>query len=149
MDHFDPPVPSAASMPAADVQARTDQSESLVHQAFPVRQPAVDADEFLVQVRASTLRRCRSRLANTAVRPFPWHELLLGTCTLSMGGVIGAVASGVEFSSIGGMFFYALLPALGAGTGVAYLFQRARHFSDPQRVMREVLEDLPDPEVAR
>jgi hypothetical protein len=149
MDHFEPPSPSAEALPAADLQAPADQSQNVVHEAFPVFQPETDANDFLIRMRASTLYRCRNRLSQLTAAGFPWHEVLLALSMLSFGGVLGALPADLEFQWFLGVFFYSFLPAIGLGSAVAFFFTRKQQPDHPTATAKEVLEDLPDPDTAR
>lgn len=146
MGHFEPSPPDVRTIPAADVLATTGTGGPVVHQAFPVRRPEADRNEFLVQVRASTLHRCRGRLREPAANPFPWHEAALGISTLSFGAFLGALPAALVLNSRSGIFFYNVLPAVGVGAGVAFAFLRRRVTID---AASEALRDLPDPDETR
>ncbi len=145
---FSPPPPTAAGLPAADVQASVAGS-AVVHQAFPVRRPESELNDFVVQVRASTLTRCRSRLAKVSNARFPWHEIMLGISSLAFGAFLGALPADLKAGTYLAILFYTVMPILGVGTGVAFFFLRHKSGSDAAQEANEVLGDLPDPDKAR
>src|SRR5712692_5290350 len=94
------PAPSVATVPAADVTAPPVDAGSIVHQSYPLRQPEEDANEILVKVRGTTLRRVRKRLSTLLLGRFPWSEVLLGVATLFLGASFGALGSSVPWATI-------------------------------------------------
>jgi hypothetical protein len=146
----EPPRPQAQLLPAADIQAQQPPvGSSLVHQSFPVRQPEEDSSEFLVRVRASTLRRVRTKLGELAEVPFPLSELLLGLSTLAIGTFLGALTADVTAGTAKAVFFYTVLPVVGVSSLVAYLLLRRGSQSDTHRVGNDALSELPDPDKTR
>lgn len=146
---FDLPLPSAEPLPAADVQVAPARRGAVVYKAFPVRQPEADVNDFVVEVRASTLERCRGQLGQLAKLGFPWHEVALGVSTLAFGALLGALQTGVPLNSANGVLFYCVAPSVGAAAAVAFWFLRKRSSSDAAGIAKVVLQDLPDPERAR
>ena len=80
------PAPQVVTVPAADFTAPPVDYGSVVHQSFPLRQPEEDANEIIIQVRGTILRRVRKRLSVLLTPKFPWPEVLLGLATLFLGG---------------------------------------------------------------
>lgn len=148
-DDFQPPEPTAAPLPAADVQAPTGPAPALVQQAFPVRQAEDDINEFFVQVRASTLKRCRSGLGDIAHSRFPWHEVALAIASSAYGAFLGALPADLNPGSRSAVFFYTILPVLGTGSLVAFYFLRRASTVDAAQRANQLLEDLPDPDRTR
>lgn len=103
MQDFDPPEPTAGPLPVADLQATA--VGSVEYESYPVRRPEADLNDFKVQVRASTLRRCRGKLSTATRRTFPWHELALGMSTLAGGGVVGALPANISADSTNAVIF--------------------------------------------
>lgn len=146
MDNGMPPPANAQTVPAADVTVPPADGGSVVHQAYPLKQPEEEASEFIVQVRASILRRTRRRLATLVVATFPWPEVLLGLATLCTGGALGAVASNVAWDCWKAKIFYMVLPVIATGSGVAYVMLRHLIPQAASTAAQEALEDLPDPD---
>jgi hypothetical protein len=119
------------------------------YEAFPVRKPEEDLNDFKVQVRASTLSRCRSRLAQASSASFPWHELALGVSTLAAGAVLGAIPADIKPGTQQAIFFYTVLPAIAVAAFVAYLFLRRSGVAEPAQAAADVLSELPDPNRTR
>lgn len=143
---FAPLPANATPQLAADVVIPPNGGASVVHQAFPLKQPKAEADEILVQVRGSVLRRVRQKLEPLTKAVFPWPELLLGAATLLWGAVLGALASDIELRDGRGKLFFVVLPALAVGSSVAY--GMLRHFKavNASSVAQSLLEDIPDPD---
>lgn len=146
MHDMTPPPPSATPVPAADVKVPALGAGSVVHQAYPLRQPEEELNESLVMVRASILRRARRKLSALLTGKFPWPEVLLGLGTLSAGGPLGAVASGVPWNDSKAPFFYLLLPLVAIGAGVAYALLRHLTPQKASTIAQDILEELPDPD---
>ncbi len=145
----EPPKPQAQALPAADVQASPTGGTSLIHQSFPVRQPEEDFNEFLVRVRASMLKRVRTKLRELADAPFPWPELLLGLSTLAIGTFLGALTANLTAGTGKAVFYYTVLPIVGVSSLVGYFLLRRRSQSDAHRIAADVLSELPDPDRTR
>lgn len=144
---FPGPAP-VVERPAADVRAPRVGEGNQVTYTFPIRQPEEDFNDFQVGIRASLLRRCRGRLGAIADQGFPLSELLLGVSTLAAGGTLSAIVSGVALGSWQGALFFALLPAISVGCGVAYGMLRHFTLRATQQVAADILEDLPNPDRA-
>ena len=148
MAEFNPPLPNAQPLPAADVTAEP-QSNNIEYQAFAVRKPEEDLSDFKIQVRASVLAKCRNRLLGMTKQKFPWYEVALGGGTLSAGGYLGALPANLPAASGQHFFFYTILPALSVGSLVAYFFLRHKAHGEPMVMASEVLAELPDPQRTR
>lgn len=149
------PPPNVVAVPAADIQAPPPNPATVVHESYPLLQSEEDANEILVRVRGSTLRRVRKRLGSLKYEGFPWSEVLLGLATLSFGGSLGALASKLPWAAVeservtptfSAIFFYVLLPIVGAAAAVAFFMRRYHTRVQAATVATELLEDLPDPE---
>lgn len=146
VDEMHPTPPSATGVPAADVTVPPADGGSVVHQAYPLKQPVEELDEFLVRVRGSTLRRARRKLTALVKLSFPWAEVLLGVSTLCAGGGLGALASGVAWNTDKAVFYYVILPVIAVGTGVGYALLRHLTPNNASLVAQDILEELPDPD---
>ena len=149
MDEFQPPPPNAELLPSSDFTA-DELPERIEYQAYPVRKPEEDLNDFLIQVRASTLRRCRSRLVQLSHSTFPWHEVLLGISSLTAGAYLGALTSdNISKNSSQAIFFFTILPIIAVAAFVAYLFLRRSTLKESSEIGGEVLAELPDPAKTR
>lgn len=155
MAEFELPPAAATTAPAADVTAPPVDAGSVMHASYPVRQSEEEANEIVVPVRGTTLRRVRKRLSTLLSGTFPWSEVLLGAATLFLGASFGAYGSGVPWASLENgaavanpraILFYAALPIVGVGAAVGYFC--LRHFSGrtASTVAQDSLDDLPDPD---
>lgn len=145
---FQPPRANAEALPAADVTAPIS-PENMEYEAFPVRKPEEDLNDFKVQVFASTLRRCRAMLSKISTSSFPWHEIALGLSTLAAGAYLGALPAEIKIDTWFGKFFHTFLPALAVAAFVAYFFLRRSTTADPAHIASTVLSELPDPDRTR
>lgn len=150
MSTFDLPKSNTDPLPKGEFIS-TAASGNIEHEAFPVKKPVEDLDDFKVQVRASTLRRVRSKLQGIEDPDFPWHELTLGISTLAFGGSLGALPAKLAACDALAILFYTVLPVIGTGCLVAYLFLRHGRsvHQNPVRSVDEALAELPDPENTR
>lgn len=144
-----PPPPQVTTLRAADVSALAATAETVVHQAYPVKKPQEEHDEFMLQVRASTLSRARHKTAELARGGFPWAEVLLSVSSLAWGGLLGAIPAALKWEDVLGKIFYLALPIVGTGTLVAYILLRWNSVVDVRRVANAILDDLPDPDRAK
>src|SRR5678815_2568151 len=100
MDKVIPP-PTVTAVPTADVTAPGINTGPVIHQSYPLKRPEEDANEILIQVRGSILRRIRLKLGAIAKHGrFPWPEALLGLATLAFGGTLGAWASALPWAVV-------------------------------------------------
>lgn len=148
MDKFEPPSANARPLPVADIAAAP-AGGSIEYEAYPVRKPEEDLNDFKVQVRASTLARCRSKLTLIAAPCFPWHEVALGASTMAAGAFLGALPSDIKAGTPHALFFYTILPIVAVGALVAYLFLRRLVLHDSTSTALDVLSELPDPNKTR
>jgi hypothetical protein len=148
MEDFVPPAANARPLPAADVKAN-DASANVEYEAYPVRKPEEDLNDFKVQVRATTLDRCRTKLSEVSTARFPWHEVMLALSTLAGGTSLGSLSADIKAGTLKAGFFYTFLPVIAVAAFVAYLFLRRSAVSDPAKAASDVLTDLPDPNKTR
>ena len=148
MTDFEPPKSEAVPLPAAEFQAPAAPGK-IEYEPFPIRKAIEDLDDFKVQVRASTLRRARTKLQGIKHPDFQWQELALGVCTLAYGGFLGALPAKLVAGEALALFFYTILPVVGTGSLVAYFFLRRPEHQNPVRAAGEALAELPDPDKAR
>lgn len=142
-----PPDAPIIQQPVADVRAPRFQTGNQVTYTYPIRQPEEEFSDFQVGVRASVLKRCRTRLESIGMQCFPVHEVLLGVCTLATGGALSALVSGVQMETGRGLVFFVVLPAVAVGCGVAYGMLRHFTLQATHEIVNQILrEDLPDPE---
>lgn len=147
MQEFTPPEPTATPLPTADVQA-TNQGP-IEYEAFPVRKPEADLVDFKVQVRASQLRRCRTRLAAVSSARFPWYEFSLGLGTLAGGAALGSLPSSISPGTPMAILFYTILPVVSVGLLVAAFFLRTNSILSAEAAIKDALADIPDPDQTR
>ncbi|MGA3057524.1 MAG: hypothetical protein ABSE70_05750 [Candidatus Limnocylindrales bacterium] len=109
----------------------------------------LDDLDFLVEVRASSLRHCRDRLASLQRSRFSMQDLCLAICTLAAGATLGAVEGGLTTVASLGWLFYSVMPAIAAAGLVAYVLLGLKFGQETAANARDVLEDLPDPDDTR
>lgn len=151
MPNSDPDFGSTAvGLPAADVRfesaEKNGSDKNFTTHTFPVRTPEEDRGDFLIQVRASTLKKCRRRLKGLADAGFPWAEVMLALSSLAIGATLGALPSDIPASYLRYKFFFFFLPPLAASSLVGFIFLRRLPATNGGATARDVLEDLPDPD---
>lgn len=142
------PEPNVVSHTTADVRFGP-ATEKMTYVSCPVRQPEEDINDFKVEVWASTLKRCRVGLEELQNLKFPFAEVALALASASLGAVLSAIASNIKYDSNLGFWFYNIGGPIFAASSVAYFFLRERSFSEPIRISRAVMQDLPDPDKSR
>jgi len=149
MEEFQPPPPNVDALPTSDFTA-DETSKRMDYEAYPVRKPEEDLNDFKIQIRASTLRRCRFKLAQLSHSAFPWYEVLLGISTLSGGAFLGSLTSdNLPAKGFLAIFFNTILPIITVASFVAYVLLRHSTLKDSSEIGKEVLADLPNPEKTR
>lgn len=145
---FNIPPPNVTSLPVADLHAAAIPGK-VEYEAYAVRKPEADLNDFKVSVRASILARCRARLDRVSKPRFPWYEIVLGLSTLTGGAFLGALPADIKANSFWGIFFYTVLPIVAVSSFVAYFFLRRTVQQEHAEAAADVLNDLPDPEKTR
>jgi len=140
------PEETAISLPVADIVLNNESGGVTTSYRFPVKQPDEDRNDFIVEIRASKLKKVRDKLEILSNEKFPLHEVLLGIATSSLGAFLGGLASDIPLTTIIGKIFYVGCPVIFAGTGVAYFFVRYINLTLPKIVARGLLEEIVDPD---
>lgn len=143
MDEFPPNV---KALPAADVTADTKNGPLTLEESLPVHRPDEDRNDFTVALRASRIRKIRTKLSQVARNKFPIHEVLLAICTVSLGSFLTGLLSGLNLSTPWDVYAMYILLIIGAICGTAYFFTRKSSSITTTAIVKELLEDMPDPE---
>jgi hypothetical protein len=142
---------SAQSIPAADVQLKGDASEVLTStRTYPVKQPNEDANDFMIEIRASVLNRIRGELDSAKDEKFQWHEVCLALSTAFCGATLGGLGGALPLvvngtASRTGVLFYIVFPVLSVFFGVFYYFKRREDNICASKLAAAMLKQLPDP----
>lgn len=120
--------------------------EAITTLTYPIKQPEGYANDFMVNLRASEIRRVRKYCDDAKVSKFPWCELLLALSTTSIGCFLGSLASDVELNSLKGIIMYVVSLVIATGSFVAYLFMRKGAISDVNDLADKVKEYIVDPD---
>ena len=140
---------SVESLPAADIVAPVERKDILTSErSLPVKIPKQEANNFIVEVSASDLRRIRDKLAPYSKKTFSWSEILIGLGGASLGAILGALASQVPMSSFRGFIFYVVCPMVLVGTIVRYFSESKSSQINTVNLANELLSELPDPDEA-
>ncbi|MDO8264330.1 MAG: hypothetical protein Q7T21_14065 [Gallionella sp.] len=143
---FFPPIPMVASIPTADV-GLPPEGNNVRHAAYPVKQPEEELNEYLIEVRATKLTKCRTLLTALQGEKFSWAELLLAVSSLAIGASLGALSSDITYTSNASLwkFLFVALPLIGVATLTAYFFVRQTTSQNASSTAKAVLDELPDP----
>ncbi|MEM5018636.1 hypothetical protein WKH31_20305 [Metabacillus indicus] len=140
------PKETASSLPMADAKMDPTNGNGVTSYYYQVKQPNEEKNDFLIEVRASKLRNIRRKVSQLADSRFPWHELLLGVSTTSLGAFFSGLLSDISLSSTKGIFVFILCPVIAMGAGVGYLFKRYVDLKLPRIMAKELLDELVDPD---
>ena len=135
---------TAISFPVADIHAQTDGVDMRVNHSYPVVTPDEDKKEFIVAIRASSLRSWRLRLSTLNGKKIPWPEFFLAVSSLGIGSILSAIASDVKLATFKGTFFYLILPPITVGVIVSYIFVRRIENVSVSSVVNALLSDIPN-----
>lgn len=148
MEEFKPEI-SVKSLPAADVSMLSIDSTITSKYVYPVKRPVEYENDFLIQVKASEIRKIRKKLNEKDQCNFPFHEVLLGVSSITFGAFISALITGVELNfSIVSIVAYIVCPVITAGTFVAYYFNRKINNNSIEALVETILDLLVDPDNA-
>ncbi|MFM5564244.1 hypothetical protein ACET8P_17540 [Aeromonas veronii] len=132
------------SFPAADIKAEANGSDMKINHSYPVITPDKEKNDFMITIRASTLKGWREKLTTLKASSFPWAELLLAFSSMGIGAILSSLCSDITISTAIGKFFFIVLPPLTFGAIVAYLFVRHIETASASSVAETLLEDMPN-----
>jgi hypothetical protein len=131
--------------PAAVIKTGEQKPETLSYSRAVV--PPEDANDFTIAIKATNLKRWRSKLIQISKSHFTWSELFLAISTLCLGGYFSALSiprTG-DLKPIAQFFEFTALPSVGVATLVAYFFSRKLSSVRADQAAKELLKDIPDP----
>ena len=133
---------TANSLPAAAVRVSQQGEKTILQQNTTVELPAEYADDPMVLVRGTDIKRWRTRLKPLLGGRGILTEVLIGTAMLAFGGSLGALSSGVNLASVTGPFFYVLLPVVGTSTFIIHVALRSGEVKSAKSIAGEIVTDL-------
>ncbi|OEH84281.1 hypothetical protein BHU72_10730 [Desulfuribacillus stibiiarsenatis] len=142
------PRETVSSLPVADVVLKSDNSVVTTSYQYEVKQPEEDKNDFIVEVKASKLKRVREKLELLTSDRFPLYELFLGISSTCLGAFLSALASDIQLTTRKGQFLFIFCPIVAMGTGVAYLFLRYISILKPKIIATDLLVEIVDPDKA-
>lgn len=142
------PIETASSLPVADATLSTNSKIVTTNYEYPVKQAEEDKNDFIVEVKASKLRKVRSKLELLANERFPLYECLLGIASAFLGAFLSGLASDMVLNSSKGIIIFIVCPIVATGTGVAYFYQRRISVNPPKVLINDIMDDLADPDKA-
>ncbi len=134
---------TSTGFPAADIEVHGDGSDLRVKHSYAVVTPDADKTDFMVTIRASSLRSWRSKLNQLAFSSFPWAEVLLALSSLGIGAILSAWVADIALSTDKGKFFFVLVPPVTTAMIVGYLFVRKIQGSTAGAVASTILDEMP------
>lgn len=111
-----------------------------------VVRPNDDENDFIIQVRASLLKRIRDKLSPLCKQKFPLTEILLGVSTTLIGVVLSSIAADIKIEETKGIIIFVVLPVIAAICGTSYFFVRANNVVLISKFAQELLKEIPNPD---
>lgn len=132
--------------PVANISTSNTPNDLVSTYEYEVKIPDEYRNDFIIQIKASDLRKARKVLLQAKGNRFPLSELLLGLSTTAFGCLFGALCSGVQLDTPLGVVMYCIVPVIAIGAFVAYLFVRKNSINEANSIADQALEILIDPE---
>jgi len=137
-----PPRKVAVLVPVAEVNLGSKGEPATVSQTYPVFWPKQDANDPRFYISGSQLRRWRRGMQEAQRAPSIMTEVLLAIGTLAIGGALSAAAAGVRLESDGGLWFFVVLPVVGAASIVAFILLRYHEAKSVGRASSDVIAEI-------
>lgn len=138
---------NTTDMPAADTVIISSGNENATTDyQYIVRRPEEYENDFMVEVRASSLRKIRNIIVPAKNQKFSFHELFLSISFLCLGATISALSTGILLDSLEGRLLYILCPVISTGTLVSYIFIKKSNLQNLSNFATLVEENLVDPD---
>ncbi|MET3431461.1 tetratricopeptide (TPR) repeat protein [Herbaspirillum seropedicae] len=111
-------------------------------ETLPVLEAPKELPDYVTYVKGSNLRKARAQLERLKNARFAWAELLLAVASLCLGAYLGVLPTDIQGVRLS-FFYKTILPVVGVGAGVAYLFLRRMDIVSSRDVATDVLDRLP------
>lgn len=136
---------SNQEIPAIDLKITGD-PQPLTIFGFPVVLPKEDIDDKVVPIRGKDLNRWRGKLLRICNRPFKCDDLFLAISMLLLGSYAAVLLTNNSYSGFVNFALHTLLPCLGVGFFIAYIFIRRISTASPKELSEELLKEIPNPD---
>ena len=140
--------PKVEFIPTPDVVVESDGNKELTTstRTYSVTVPEEEANDFVVEVRASILKDIRTTLDKHAENRFPWQEFLLAVTAILLGGYFNGIFSSLKIETLTGKLVFVVFPVVSAIAGTAYFFIRRDNNKAISDLANELLKKVPNPE---
>lgn len=115
---------------------------------YEVRVPKQYKDDFMVQIRASDLKKIRKYCYEAKNSKLSWNEILLSVIGLTLGATISAIISKIpfEYKSFVSIFSYNICPLITVGLMVWYWNNRKENMQNINDLVDKIEECIIDPD---
>jgi hypothetical protein len=110
-----------------------------------LKQTLTGNNDFIVEVLASTLLKCRDLISEIKKSHNNISEFFLAFSTLCLGSILGAWQGGINSYNNYWWVFYIILPIIASTCLVSYGFLSHYYIAQPSQIAQIILNDLPDP----
>lgn len=126
----------------------TDDKSIYVKYEYPVKIPKQYTDDFLVEIRASDLRKVRKCCEKAKNNKFSINELVLSIAGITIGAVISAIVGKIPLNenSLASIFSYNICPMLSVGLLVYYFKSRKENMQNINDLVEKIEEYIIDPD---
>ena len=112
---------------------------------YAVKVPSEEKTDFVIEVRASTIRKIRENLENAKSIDKPIIDILLCCASLFGGGFLGSFAAVGTLTGILKIFIVNICPVLSVGCFVAFFFLKSGLSQNKQLLIDQSIEMIPNP----
>ena len=126
----------------------TDDNNIYTNYKFPVRIPKQYTGDFMVEIRASDLRKVRKCCEKAKNNKFTVNELVLSITGITIGVVISAIVGKIPFNenSFASIFSYNICPLFSVGLIVFYFKSRKENMQNINDLVEKIEEYIIDPD---
>jgi hypothetical protein len=113
---------------------------------YSVTVPEDEANDFVVEVRASVLKDIRDTLDKHSENTFPWQEVLLAITAILIGGFFSGIFSSIKIDTFLGKLVFVVFPVVSGIAGTSYFFVRRDNNKSISELSKNLLNKVPNPE---
>ena len=119
------PEETTKSLPASDVSINPNSREPAYSSYdYPHLQLSEYENDSIIEIRCNEIRKIHNRIEKVKNTKYTWHEILLSIGSITAGGFIGALISGLKLDSVLNVVVYAVCLAVSVGCFVGYFCTR-------------------------
>ena len=140
--------PKVEFIPPPDYVVKSDGNKDLTTsvRTYSVTVPEDEANDFVVEVRASVLKDIRSTLDKHSKSSFPWQEILLAITAILLGGFFSGIFSSLKIETDLGKLVFVAFPVISGITGTSYFFVRRDDNKSISDLSNDLLNKIPNPD---